>query len=302
MSWPRCSPHIPPDRPQANNGLPPNQYALNLKGVLLDNTNQPLANGNYTVQFRLYTTPDRSNPAAPVFLESQTVTVFTTPGAVAGQTPRTGKYSVILGKQAGNPLNTGLFFSQTLYLEIWINSQSPPVGRQRQQILQIPADSTTGKSMNQIVWVTNALNHIENSQTLETAALAFFVNKVYAAIPNADPNFVTRALISAEDTFSQRYRSAKTGFYRVPMIPLDAVVNMYGILIQQPGNPVTLPIIGESLTFAAGSLDLRQPQYQQFSYELGRMSSTATFNDYMSGQLEQMYPAGPPEPQRRHCR
>ena len=194
------------------------------------------------------------------------------------------------------PLNASLFANNTLWLEIWISGQQPPTSALRQQILQIPADSTVQKSMNQVIWVTNALNNLETNNAMETAALAFYVQQVYAAIPVADPNFVLRSLIRAEAAFSQRYRSPSTGNFRVATNPLDAVVNMYGTLINQPGCPVTLNLINESLTFAAGSLDLTnggrnggQSSYQQFSYELGRMTATASFNDYTTSKLEGMY-------------
>ena len=271
--------------------LPSTQYALNLKGFLKDSSGAPLADGTYSLQFRLYTVSDRNAPNTPVYLETQTVSVFSTAPLVSGQSTanRKGKYAVSLGLQNGNPLNASLFRNQTLWMEIWINGQQPPTGVLRQQIIQVPADSTVGQSMNRVVWVTNALNHLEQNNALETAALAFYTQQIYAAIPNADPNFVTRSLIRAEAAFSQRYRSPQTGQFRVTTNPLDAVVNMYGILIQQPGNPVTLPVIGESLNFAAGSLNLMQGQYQQFSYELGRMSSTATFNSYSETQLEGLY-------------
>jgi hypothetical protein len=276
----------------AQTSLPPDRYSLNLKGVLNDNAGIPRPNGVYSVQFRLYDVSSGPNP--PMFIETQNVTVFTTPALVAGQPDRRGKYAVSLGFQNNNPLRASLFVNRTLWLEIVVNGNSSP----RQQILQIPADSTAGKSMSQVIWVTNALYHIDLAKARETAALAYYIRKIYDAIPNADPRFVLNSLIKAQNTFNQRYRSPASGEYRFAMLPIDAITNMYGVLVQQPGNPVTLPIIGESLIFAAGAIDLGgvDSGYQQFSYELGRMSSTASFNEYQNTQLEALYLLGRQNP------
>ena len=279
-----------PGQAQANNGLPPTYYALNLKGVLVDSSSNPLPDGTYSVQFRLYKVI--SGPDAPAFTEDQTVSVFTKSAVVPTQSDRKGNYAVSLGRKTQTtPLRSSLFVNQTLYLEIWINGVKMP--GLRLPILQIPADSRTGQSMSQVIWVTNALNRIEANRALETAALAFYIQQVYKLLPTADPNFVTRSLIRAQNSFNQRYRSPQSGGYRFVTQPLDAIINMYGILVQQPGNPVTLPIVNESIAFAAGTLDLTQgnasDQYKQFSYELGRMASGATFNDYTSSQLEALY-------------
>ena len=277
----------------AQTSLTPDRYSLNLKGVLTDNAGNPRPNGNTNVQFRLYDVA--SGPNAPLFIENKTVNVFTTQALVAGQPDRRGKYAASLGYQNGTPLPASLFVNRTLYLEVVVNGSAMP----RKQILQIPADSVVGKSMSQIIWVTNALYHIDLTHARETAALAFYLRQIYAAIPNADPRFVLNSLIQAQNSFNQRYRSPQTGDFRFTMLPIDAITNMYGILVQQPGNPVTLPIIGESVIFAAGSIDIAggaDSGYQQFSYELGRMSSTATFNDYQNTQLEALYLLGRQNP------
>ena len=272
--------------------LPPSQYFLNLKGTLTSNAGVPLS-GNHSVQYRLY---DGSGSTANlVWNETKTVNAYKINKLLPNLPDKLGRYAVTLGLDPNNPLPRSKFYTgnatNTLWLEIWVDNQAPPIGTLRKQLLQIPADSTTSRSMNQVVWVTNALDHIESNKLLEAAALAFYVRQIYAKIPNADPNFVTLSLIKAEGVFNQRYRSASTGGFRVSMQPIDAVTNLYGILVQQPGNPVVGSVIAESLTFAAGNLQLAtgSQAYQQFSYELGRMSSSATYNQYLTTQLEQLY-------------
>ena len=272
--------------------LTPDKYALNLKGILKTNGGTPLPNGNISVQFRLYGGTGAQDPL--VWSETQTVNVFTTPSLVPAQADKKGRYSVTLGYQTPSLLKSFFYNGnaiRTLWLEIWVNNVAPPAGTLRKQILQITADSTISKSMNQVIWVTNALDHIEQRHFREAAGFAFYVRKLYEAIPDADPNFVVLSLIKAQGTFNQQYRSPNTGDFRVSMLPIDAITNLYGTLVQQPGNPITIPIIGESLKFAAGTLNLASGNkaYQQFSYELGRMSSAGSFNDYQNNQLERLY-------------
>lgn len=106
---------------------------INYQGRLLDAAGQPLTNGNYTLEFKIFDSPNDTNLAWGPFLCDD--------GAGDGHAARAvianGRFNVILGPHdtASRPL-TNAFLDQERFVEISVNGGDPILPRQ--QVLSAP--------------------------------------------------------------------------------------------------------------------------------------------------------------------
>ncbi len=182
------------------------------------------------------------------------------------------------------PLRNALWMMTLLVL---ILTRNPACG----QTLSIPAPQ-----LNKIIYVANALSHIDTDKTREKAAQAFYVVQQYTQYPNSDPRLVLKLLNRAQDTFDKKYRSnANYNAYRYRMVSYEVVANMLSILAAQPGNEVPISLVKEATNFAtldANGLGDPQTQYLEASAIVGNSRIAGRFQKYLNTQIENLYDLG----------
>ncbi|KAG8526073.1 uncharacterized protein KY384_000065 [Bacidia gigantensis] len=152
-----------------------------------------------------------------------------------------------------------------------------------QQTVITPADE-----VNRIVYVANAIDRTDMTQTPERAAIAVFIIKLYSVdnplpsevpycpnpSPNNNPNFPSgtalRLIAQAQAKYDRLYRVG--GDLKFALQPYDVAAAMLGLLSEQTGNPVANTITIEALNFqtcVGQRVNDNQPAYLQQSDYLG---------------------------------
>ena len=176
------------------------------------------------------------------------------------------------------------------------------------QTAQAQNASDTPAMVNKIVYVANAIDHLESSVTPEQVALAVFVVKMYSPDnydtmypnpspnynANADPSVVIRYMIQAQEKYTNLYKSnINPGQPRIFLTPYDAATAMLGFLAMQPGNPVAITMESESVnfeTFVGNRVSsTTTPPYLDQSRYLGASRVIGGFAAYQSDFLEKMF-------------
>jgi hypothetical protein len=164
----------------------------------------------------------------------------------------------------------------------------------RAQTVSIPADQ-----VNQIVYVANAIDHIEQNSSMEKVAEAYFIVKAYQDNPGADPAILLRYLTRAQERYDEQYTSVvAAGRYRFRMNAFDILSGIYGVLASQPGSPVAGAMENEALTFSVTPQTLAAtPAYWGQNYlttgaALGANRAEGSFADYRNTILTNLYQAG----------
>jgi hypothetical protein len=177
-------------------------------------------------------------------------------------------------------------FAGPLWLQVQVGTDQPLQRHPYNIVLSAP-------DVNRMVYVSNAIYHMDGGVGDEKAAEAFYVLQAYQADPNANPDVILRFLATAQDRFDTLYRSFATpGTDRFLMRSFDNLANMLSILASLPGNANGSALINESVAFVtragnylAGSTD----DWLQTSNALGRSQASGGFEDYRNTQLVNLY-------------
>ena len=105
---------------------------LSQQGRLLDDTTGLPVDGNHNLTFRIY-----ESPASTTALWSESLSI----------TFDNGFYTVVLGSDIGNPLDSSLLSSDPLYLELQLNSDTPFLPRQKFHSLPFAQIAKEAKSL-----------------------------------------------------------------------------------------------------------------------------------------------------------
>jgi len=162
-----------------------------------------------------------------------------------------------------------------------------PQSRATAQSVTIPA----GK-VDQIVYVANAMHRLDLDDAQEKVALAIFVNKVYAANPNAHAGIIQRVLISAQERYDSRYKSTTPGGGpRFIILPFDSQTNMFNLLAATPGCPVASEMLSQSIGLAmrTGNRLGSSTDWLEMSNSLGRMRVNGGFEEHRGVALEDLH-------------
>lgn len=175
-------------------------------------------------------------------------------------------------------------------------------GKANAQVVTTPASD-----VNRIVYVANAIDHLQNSLAPEKVALAVFIVKMYSLdadaqfFPNPSPNYnsnanpgtVVRWMVQAQEKYDIQYRSRTTPRKpRFPLLAHDALSTMMGFLAVQPGSPISGTMAAEAINFqTAVGYRVGNPQtrYLDQSNFLGSSRVTGGFYNYRNRFLEKMF-------------
>ena len=254
--------------------------------------------GNYSINFSLWNVENGGSSLVNRLWQTtlNPVTVTLIPNVTYG------KLSVSLNFTTNPFINGSSYaaaFAQNLWIELKVGND-PPLPRQRFNTV-IPA-----LDVDRLIYVANALQHIDSAKTLERAAQAFFVRQVFADNPEADVRVVHRILSQSQNRFDSLYRSfQKRPAYRFRMPAYEATAHMLSILASSPGvntlDPPNLPassptlamrLAREAAEFAQNNgnwLAGNNWDYLETSNLLGRGRIAGEFNTYQTKQIEAMY-------------
>ena len=127
---------------------------INYQGQLLDGAGNPLANGDYVIQVRLFSSESGGTPIwGPQVFSGQSGTGFAPKVAVV-----LGRFNLVLGPQdtAGQNLANVFAGNATVFIEIQVGTGNPI--SPRQQVLSSPFSMAAANA-------ANAANAIETTMT-----------------------------------------------------------------------------------------------------------------------------------------
>ena len=181
-----------------------------------------------------------------------------------------------------------------LYLVILFPLGGSPVKAQAHDSdpIDIPASSPNGVSVNQMVYIANAVDHLQANKTPESAALLFYILKAYQDNPNLQPGIALRLLLTARDKYDKRYRSTVVqANYKFHMQPFDILSNMLAILALMPNNSVSFQCNLESLNYVthAGNHLSDGNDWLETGQGDARLRASGGYEDYLQTQLSGVY-------------
>lgn len=147
--------------------------------------------------------------------------------------------------------------------------------------------------VNRIVYVAIALNRLDAINAPEKIALVAFVNKAYAANPNANPGTILRFMARAQERYDLLYDSKlRPAQPRYTITPFDSTGNMLSILSTQTGNPVAAGLANDSVNLGTTLIGSRlggDNSYLETSSVQARTRAVGGFDTYRQTQLENLH-------------